>query len=144
MRFYYGPDREGKLVRDRVPELTLAQGHDVRTRVVGETALAGEILRKLPEEIDEVSAELEGEDAGKEKEELADVLTLVYSYMRVRGFKMADIEELMREKTDRKGAFDRGIILEYVGLNPEGEDYEFWLEHFRSQPNRYTEEEIDE
>jgi predicted house-cleaning noncanonical NTP pyrophosphatase (MazG superfamily) len=141
IRFYFG--KNGKLVRDKVAELTLSQKHGVKTRAVGDKSLAEAIVKKMPEEISELSTELREGRADGEKEELADVLTLIYSYLKARGFEMAEIDQLIRKKSDKRGAFDKGVIIEYIDLSPNGDDYEFWLKHFRSQPNQYIEEDLD-
>ena len=144
IRFYYGENGEGKLVRDTLDEKIRSEKHFVKTRSLDKNDLAGEIINKLPEEINELKDALSSGIEADEKEELADVLTLIGSYAVVRGFEMDEINEIMKNKTVKKGAFEKGTYIEYVDLNPKGDDYEFWLKHFRDNSDRYIEEEINE
>lgn len=141
-RFYFNKEEGGKLVRDKVAELTISQGHDVKVRKLGETALTEEIWKKMSEEVSEVSEAVGNINA--EKEELGDVLTIFKAYIKQRGFDLAEIEKIADNKTKEKGGFEKGEVIEYVDLKSDGEDYEFWLEKFRQNPERYIEEEIDD
>jgi predicted house-cleaning noncanonical NTP pyrophosphatase (MazG superfamily) len=151
IRFYYGPEGEGKLVRDTIDKKICSERHVVKARYLEKEELAGAILDKMPEELAELKTALaraalggDVEEEKEEKEELADVMALLGSYIKVRGFEPAEIERIRDEKARKRGAFDMGTFIEYVDLNPEGEDYEFWLKHFRENSDRYVEEEIDE
>jgi len=141
IRFYFGEN--GKLVRDKVAELTISQNHGIKTRKIGSEAIAKEILEKLPEEIEELKEARKNSDK-EEKKELADVITLLRSYIEKRGFDMSEIEAIISEKNDKKGGFDNGIVVEYVDLNPDGDEYDIWLNHFRSDKDRYIEEKLND
>lgn len=144
IRIYYGPEGEGKLVRDTLDEKIRSEKHIVKSRYLGKEALAQAIVDKFPEEIGELKSALDSGDINEEKEELADTMTLFESYIKARGFEMSEIEEIMKKKTAKKGAFEKGTFIEYVDLNPDGDDYEFWLNHFRENSDRYIEEYIDD
>jgi predicted house-cleaning noncanonical NTP pyrophosphatase (MazG superfamily) len=139
IRFYYGEDGKGKLVRDTLDKKICSEKHIVKARHLKKEDLAEAIVKKLPEEAKELSVALAVGDIDEEKAELADVLTLLDSYIKVRGFDKAEIVKIMNAKTAKKGAFDQGTFIEYVDLNPEGDDYEFWLKHFRDNADRYKE-----
>jgi len=138
-RFYYGRDGKGKLVRDKLPEVIEAEGHLAKHRKIKKEELAGEIVKKFAEELEELAVALRDGDR-EEKRELADLWTLLESYRIVRGFSKDELEaEVVRKKTE-KGAFDTGVVIEYVDLDSGGGDYEIWLNHFRKNSDRYLEE----
>jgi len=141
-RFYFG--KNGKLVRDKIAELTISQKHGVKTRNLNKDVIPGELLKKLPEEIRELVKAFDEGGAEEEKKELADVLTLIRSYVKERGFDMTEIEEIVKDKATKRGGFKDGLIIEYVDLDPKGDDYEFWLNHFRSDPGQYIEEKLND
>lgn len=138
-RFYYGEDGKGKLVRDRLDEKIRSEGHEVKTRKLEPKVLGREILKKIPEELDELLAALNSGDAEQEVDELADLQTLIDSYIKARGLDVLEIERVKQAKTAAKGAFDEGTFIEYVDLNPDGDDYDFWCNHFRENSDRYIE-----
>ena len=139
-RFYYGKDCKGKLVRDNIYEIIRTNHHEAKTRQLDCRELAKEILNKIPEELSELLVALEGGDIAEEKEELADLITLIDAYTKARQFDTMEIEKIKQAKNAKKGAFDKGIFIEYVDLNPESDDYDFWCSHFRKNSDRYIED----
>ena len=139
VRFYYGEDGKGKLVRDRLDEKIRSERHVVKTRKLASEELGREILKKIPEELGELLAALEGGKQSEEIEEFADVLSLIGSYAKARGLDDTEVQRVKQAKDDKKGAFDDGTFIEYVELNPDGDDYEFWLNYFRKNSDRYIE-----
>lgn len=143
-RFYFDKENGGKLVRDKIVELTNEQKHVVESRKLTEKDLASAVLGKIPEELEELKQELEKGDVFAEKKEIADLMTLLNAYIEARGFDKSEIKEIEAKKTKAKGGFKSGEVIEYIELNPEGDEYEFWLQHFRDNPDRYTEESEEE
>lgn len=144
IRFYFNKEEGGKLVRDKIPELTIAQKHDIKDRKLNKEDLAQAILGKFPEELAELKEELKEGNIEGEKKEIADIVSLLNAYIEARNFNKTEIEQVEKTKSDKKGSFIDGVVVEYVDLNPEGDDYEFWLNNFRKDPERYIEEEIDD
>ena len=140
MKFYYGEDGRGKLVRDKLDDVIRAEGHKVKVRKLDAEDLSAEILKKIPEEVAELLEAMSGDSREAEKEELADVWALLEAFQKARGFLDAEISEVKAAKAAKKGGFDEGTFIEYVDLRPEGEGYDFWLEHFRKNADRYIEE----
>ena len=140
IRFYYGPDGKGKLVRDTLDKKICSEKHIVKSRFLPKKELAVAILDKLPEEIQELKVADKVGNQDDIKEELADVLTLIRSYINIQGYEAVDIEKVVDEKVTQKGAYEKGTFIEYVELNPNGDDYDFWLKHFRDNSDRYIEE----
>ncbi|MCL2038251.1 hypothetical protein FWG95_04635, partial [Candidatus Saccharibacteria bacterium] len=75
-----------------------------------------------------------------EMSELADLQSLIDAYIKARGFDAAEINRLKNTKAERRGAFDNGLFVEWVELNPDAENYEKWLKYYRDRPNQYVEE----
>jgi predicted house-cleaning noncanonical NTP pyrophosphatase (MazG superfamily) len=142
IRFYFG--KNGKLVRDKIVELIIAQNHGVKMRKIDKQELVSAIVDKMPEEIDELRAALSSGDNENVKEEIADIWTLLASCAKACGSDIADIESIAAKKTVKKGAFDTGTIIEYTDLNPKSSNYDYWLKYFRQNPEKYIEEKLDD
>jgi len=140
IRFYYGEEGKGKLVRDKLDEMIRLEKHIVQSSFLPKNELSIAIIDKLPEEVQELKDALKNGVEKEEKEELADILTLVKSYIKIKGYDIEEIEKIMDRKTSKIGAFEKGTFIEYVDLNPDSDDYEFWLKHFRNNSDRYIEE----
>ena len=103
------PDEKiyNKLVRDNIPNIIEAKG---KTPIV-HTALKGEYLDKLYEKITE---ELNEFISKPSREEIADILEVVYSICSTYGYNLDEIEKIRREKQLKRGGFEKQIILEKV------------------------------
>jgi len=94
-----------KLVRDKIPEIIQDNG-EVPDFYIADKKEYGERLKdKLKEEVDEV---LEWDNV---QEELADVLEVVHSIAKFQNIKLEDIEKSRIEKKEKRGGFDKRIIL---------------------------------
>jgi predicted house-cleaning noncanonical NTP pyrophosphatase (MazG superfamily) len=138
-KFYYGADGKGKLVRDKLDEVIRKQGYKVSARQLEPVVLAAEILKKMPEELAELEEARVSGDREEELKELADVLTLLDAYKMVRGLEESEVEAAKAQKIARAGGFKRGTFIEWVELVPGAEDYDYWLQHFRDNAERYLE-----
>ena len=47
-------------------------------------------------------------------EELGDLMEVINALMELKGYKIEDVYKVMKEKADKKGAFNNKIYLEYV------------------------------
>ena len=139
-KFYYGKNREGKLVRDRHAEVLRAQGYEVGVRRLTDGELGRAILGKMPEEIGEIEEAMEDKSREKVIVEVADLQTLVDSLRKALGISVEEVDEAVRVKVEEKGAFDEGVVMEWVGLKPEGKGYESWLRYFLENPEDWREE----
>lgn len=100
----------GKLVRDKIPELIRADGKPVRTRIVQGEEFTRALLRKLIEEAEEVLDAFEHQP-DHVPEELADVLTVVDELCQQLQINRSKLGELITQKRAEKGGFKKGIIL---------------------------------
>jgi len=95
----------GKLIRDRIPEIIREAGGDPRTRTLDDEAFREALCAKLAEETNEF---LEARTA----EELADVLEVVYALAEQAGLTPDALEAIRLEKRAARGGFDRRLFLE--------------------------------
>jgi predicted house-cleaning noncanonical NTP pyrophosphatase (MazG superfamily) len=94
-KFYYGTDGKGKLVRDKLDQRHLEEGHKVHARHLKPNERGAAILEKMIEERDELlEAHNENSRADKIKE-LADLQTLIDSYEQVENINK---KEELRKK----------------------------------------------
>lgn len=96
--------RYDKLVRDRIPEIIEAQGKSCVTRVLE----AEEYLARVEEKLDEELAEYHQE---QNLEELADLLEVIYAAAEARGYTVGQLEQVRREKAEKRGAFQKRLLL---------------------------------
>ena len=89
-----------KLVRDKIPEL-----YDLKVYVADDDEFWKRLLEKLQEEVDEFKS-------SEEKEELVDVLEVVYAISESKGVSIEELEELRKSKLEKKGGFKKKFIWE--------------------------------
>lgn len=95
-----------KLVRDNIPEIIRANGDVPRFRTIENDE---EYLRALFEKDTEEGLELA---QGRNLEELADKLEVLYAIANALGYTPEQIEQARVEKAAARGGFDQRIFLE--------------------------------
>lgn len=93
-----------KLVRDRIPEIIEAEGKTCETRLLDPAAHLEALNQKLGEELAEYQA-------NGEVEELADLVEIIRSIARMKGFSAESFERITDEKREKRGGFEQGIFL---------------------------------
>ena len=97
-----------KLVRDKIPEnIDSELGRKSKYRILNDKEYLTELNKKVLEEANEFIEE-------NSIEELADLMEVINSIMKLKGYKMEEVHKVMKAKTDKKGAFNDKIYLEYV------------------------------
>ena len=96
-----------KLVRDHIPEIIEAGGK----RCVCSTLSDEEYLAKLDEKLSEELAEYQ---ESKSMEELADLLEVIRAVAAARGSSIEEVETICRDKAERRGGFEKKIMLTEV------------------------------
>ena len=91
--------RNGKLVRDRIPQIIAASGRTPVTRILQGHELLDALLVKLDEE----AAELRTADKQERTEELADVFEVVRTLATSIGLSMPAPEDLAAAKRAERG-----------------------------------------
>ena len=96
-----------KLVRDRIPEIIEADGKTCTCSVLSEE----DYLRMLDEKLNEELAEYQ---ESKSMEELADMMEVIRAVVLARGSSPEEVEEIRRKKAEKRGGFEKRILLEEV------------------------------
>lgn len=143
-KFYYGKDGKGKLTRDNLVHKHLTEGHKIKAYNLPMKERGMAILNKMAEERNEL-VEAHKQNSHKDKiEEVADLQTLINSYMKIEGISKGEIADEMKRKVDLRGAFDEGLIVEWVDFAPDGVDYQKWVDYCRANSDRYIEEKTND
>ncbi len=93
-----------KLVRDRIPEIIEQGGKHCRTQVLSDE----DYLRMVDAKLDEELAEYHADGS---VEELADLLEVIYAAAAARGCGREELEEIRRLKAEKRGGFEKKILL---------------------------------
>jgi predicted house-cleaning noncanonical NTP pyrophosphatase (MazG superfamily) len=91
-----------KLVRDNIPEILDKKGVSYEKRIASLDEYKTELIKKLGEEVAEFS------EAG-DPEELADVMEVIEALKTLAEYSA--VESLRQEKREKRGGFDKRIIL---------------------------------
>ena len=102
--------RYHKLVRDRIPEIIEKSGKTCLTSILS----ADEYLTMLDEKLSEELAEYQQD---KSMEELADLLEVMMAVAKARGSSFEEVEAIRRQKTEKRGGFEKRILLTEVHEN---------------------------
>jgi len=96
-----------KLVRDKIPEIVRSKGKVPVTHVASEREYWEKLKEKLKEEVDEFLK-------NDKKEELSDILEVIYAMCDLKKIRRERLELLRKRKSRIRGGFERRIILEEI------------------------------
>ena len=96
-----------KLVRDKIPEIIEKSGKQCEIEILSDEKYLEMIDKKLSEELLEYHKD-------KNLEELADLLEVIYAATKARGYSIEDLEKARAEKAEKRGGFDKKILLKKV------------------------------
>ena len=88
----------GKLVRDKIPQIIIADGRTPIVRTLSDEEYLSELDRKLNEEVAEYQAD-------KSLEEMADVLEVLLAICEDRGHSVDELMEVRDKKREKRGGF---------------------------------------
>lgn len=97
----------GKLVRDKIIDIISANGEKPSYHTLSDEEYLAELHKKLFEE----AQEFVENDA---PEELADLLEVVYAIAKHKNINMQEVEDIRKQKREKRGGFDKKIYLEGV------------------------------
>ncbi|HEY9291705.1 MAG TPA: nucleoside triphosphate pyrophosphohydrolase [Microlunatus sp.] len=100
---------QGKLVRDRIPEIIESKGEVPVSRQLTDEEYEPALLSKLFEESQELAL------AGSRQERLeeaADVYEVLAAIAAVNGFSLAEVEAAAEQKRAERGGFQKKIWLD--------------------------------
>lgn len=101
-----------KLVRDNIPEIIASQNKKAVISVMNDEEYYQALLMKLSEETHEF---LEDQN----KEELCDILEVVYALAETMHISITQLEQVRKEKRERNGAFKKHLRLEKILENSD-------------------------
>lgn len=93
-----------KLVRDRIPETIEASGKTCVTEILSDE----DYLRMIDAKLDEELAEYHKD---QNVEELADLMEMIYAAAIARGYTIEQLENVRVEKAEKRGGFQKKILL---------------------------------
>ena len=93
-----------KLVRDRIPEIIETSGKTCITEILSDD----EYLRMIDAKLDEELAEYHKD---QNIEELADLMEVIYAAAIARGYTIEQLENVRAEKAEKRGSFQKKILL---------------------------------
>ena len=96
-----------KLVRDRIPEIIEKDGKQCTCSVLSDEDYIRLLDQKLNEELNEYQE-------SKSMEELADLLEVIRAVALARGSSIEEVEQIRIKKAEKRGGFDKRILLENV------------------------------
>ncbi|MFP4687816.1 MAG: phosphoribosyl-ATP pyrophosphohydrolase [bacterium] len=96
-----------KLVRDRIPGIIEQAGKEYEIEELDDSEYGKYLQRKLTEEMKEYL------NSGK-VEELADILEVIRAILTREGMTFEELEEMRRQKKEKRGAFQNKILLKEV------------------------------
>jgi len=94
-----------KLVRDNIPDIIKQSGETSVVHIAGDKEYGAKLKEKLEEEVGEFLKD-------DSKEELADILEVIYAICDLHKIDLQELESLRRSKAEKRGAFKKRIILE--------------------------------
>ena len=95
--------KTGKLVRDKIPQIIIADGKKPITRILDGEEYFKELDKKLNEEIVEYQQD-------KSIEEMADVLEVLFAICESRGYSVEKLMKVREEKRETRGGFEKRVF----------------------------------
>jgi predicted house-cleaning noncanonical NTP pyrophosphatase (MazG superfamily) len=96
-----------KLVRDKIPEIIIADGRECDTAIVVGDEKYKLLEAKLQEEVNEFLED-------KNLEELADVMEVLFGLADSLGYSEEELLKVRDKKREERGGFKEGIVLNSV------------------------------
>lgn len=94
-----------KLVRDKIPEIIKNNGETPITHIASDEEYQQKLKAKLQEEVNEFL-----EDSSKE--ELADILEVIYALCDFYKIDKNELGQLRKDKAEKRGGFKNRIVLD--------------------------------
>ena len=103
-----------KLIRDKIPEIITSSGKQCIVETMNETEYIEALDAKLNKELAEYQAD-------NSLEELADLLEVMYAVIKARGYSIEELENIRKEKAEKRGGFEKRLRLKGVIESGSGE-----------------------
>ena len=99
-----------KLIRDRIPKLIKADGHDYEMEILDDNRYFEALNKKLQEELDEYIE-------SKEIMELADIVEIIYAILDHKDISRKEFDEMRKEKKQERGGFEKKLFLKKAEID---------------------------
>ncbi len=120
-----------KLIRDRIPEITLIDGVVTFTRELEPDEYIKRLNDKLIEESKEVT---QAKDKMEIAEELADVLEVIQAISIANNLSFQDIENARLKKRATKGGFDKRVYCSIIEIPGNHKRVSYYLSRSEEYP----------
>ena len=97
-----------KLIRDKIPEITKADGWLSETKVLNKKDYILELRKKILEEAKELN---EGSGHSNLIEELADIQEIMDALLKVKNVKFSEFRKIQTKKRQKRGSFEKRLFL---------------------------------
>lgn len=97
--------RYDKLVRDKILDFIRKDNREPVFHIADDKEYEEELVKKLGEEVEEFAE-------SREKKEIADILEVIESICRLKGWTNEEIRQLKKQRAESRGGFRERIILE--------------------------------
>ena len=124
------------LVRDKMPKRMNKMGVSVAAYSLHSKDLLDHLKLKLEEEVEEV---LNATTAKDMKEEISDVMEVLYSIAKYYGLQIEHLEKKRLQKQAERGGFSKGLFVDYIEVE-ENEETQPVIEYCLAQPDKYPED----
>ncbi|MBY0500496.1 MAG: nucleoside triphosphate pyrophosphohydrolase [Alphaproteobacteria bacterium] len=123
------------LVRDKFPGRIEKLGGRVHLRKIGSSNYIHSLKLKLKEEVEEVYKASTLEEV---KEELGDVLEVLYTLAKTQGLELAHIEQIRLQKRNERGGFRKGNFAEFVEVESDDDKHPI-VQYCKQNKEKYPE-----
>lgn len=97
-----------KLIRDRIPEITKADGWDSITKILNKKDFIVELKKKILEEAKELN---EGKGDKNLIEELVDIQEIIDAILVEKEVKFLEFRKIQTQKRKKRGGFKKKLFL---------------------------------
>lgn len=124
------------LVRDKMPKRLGKLGVSIEGYSLKSKDLIEHLKLKLQDEVEEVLLATTSKDI---KEEIADVLEVLYAIAKYHGLQIEHLEKKRLQKHAERGGFSKGLYVEYIEVDENEEEAHPVIEYCLAQPDKYPE-----
>lgn len=96
-----------KLIRDKIPQIMEAKGKEFTIHALTNEEFEKELKNKLSEELQEFNQATPQEEI----EELADMVEVIYAYLKHKGVSIEEFERVRLNKQEKRGGFEKKLFL---------------------------------
>lgn len=97
-----------KLIRDKIPEITKADGWISKTRVLNKKEYILELRKKILEEAKELN---EGSGTKNLIEEMVDIQEIIDAILKSKNIKFSEFQKAQTAKRQKRGGFEKRLFL---------------------------------